>query len=295
MKNNIAVARLWHKLGKYEYFCLKQLIETFPDIQFDFHIVLDQDMHHDEWTAKILDLNLNLKTYSKEFMQSYAKIYDIDLQQYDFNKFIHLYHILIGHYLRRVEMYDYMLTYEYDIIFNTVDLKEVQECLIDRISFGIHEPDNANCDKALLNQICQLYQTDITSILKTNNMNLLGCNAGFQGISLKLFDEFLSKSGFNTMLSIFDFDGIYKKDGTEKWGWERTVFDTQEQSFYSLMNQLYSSEFKILNTDKYFFAPCWDDFDGYIDRAMKSNIVHFTGHVKSTRMFDIIEKSLQNG
>ena len=172
MKNNIAVARLWHKLGKYEYFCLKQLIETFPDLQFDFHIVLDQDMHYDEWTVKILDLNLNLKTYSKEFMQSYAKIYDINLQQYDFNKCIHFYHILIGHYLRRVEMYDYMLTYEYDIIFNTVDLKEVQECLIDRISFGIHEPDNANCDKALLNQICQLYQTDITSILKTKFFRL---------------------------------------------------------------------------------------------------------------------------
>lgn len=294
MKNNIAVARLWHKLGKYEYFCLKQLIKTFPNIRFDFHIVLDQHDYSDEWTEKIHKLNLNLKVYSKEFMQTYAKMYDIDLEQYDFNKFIHFYHILIGHYLRRVELYDYMLTYEYDIIFNSTNLAEVEECLVNRISFGIHEPDNANCDKALFNQICQMYQTDISPMLKTNNMNLLGCNAGFQGVSLNLFDEFLSKSGFNLMLSIFDFGGIFKQDGTEKWGWERTVFDTQEQSFYSLMNQLYSTNFKILDINSYFFAPCWDDFEGYIERAMQSNIVHFTGHVKSSKMFDIIEKDLQN-
>ena len=38
---NIAVARLWHKKGKYEYFGLRQLVTAFPDISFDFHIVLD--------------------------------------------------------------------------------------------------------------------------------------------------------------------------------------------------------------------------------------------------------------
>lgn len=287
--NNIAVARLWHKKGKYEYFGLKQLITAFPSINFDFHIVLDQHEYQDEWSDRIDALDINISYYSKEDMQSYYKV--CTDTEYDLTKFIHFYHIIIGHYLRRVKMYDYMLTYEYDVIFNNTDLIDIETCLINKIPFGVTEPQNVNCDKALFQSLCNLFQQDLSEFLKRNNPELLGINAGFQGVNLKLFDEFLSGSGFYSMMSLFDFTGIYKEDGTEKWGWERTVFDTQEQSFYSIMNQSVSSVFKVLDPTTYFFFPCWDDMEGYVEQAMQSKILHFTGHVKSKKMFELIEQS----
>lgn len=286
---NIAVARLWHKKGKYEYFGLRQLVTAFPDMSFDFHIVLDQYDYHDEWTDRIDALNLNICYYSKQDMQSYYKI--CTETEYDLTKFIHFYHIIIGHYLRRVKLYDYMLTYEYDVIFNDTELDEIKQCLLQKIPFGVTEPENANCDKALFQSLSNLFQQDLLVLMRKNNPNLLGINAGFQGVNLRLFDEFLSTSGFDSMMSIFDFTGIYNEDGSEKWGWERTVFDTQEQSFYSIMNQVVSNNFSVLNPDIYFFFPCWDDMEGYVERAMKSKVLHFTGHVKSKKMSELIEQS----
>jgi hypothetical protein len=292
MNKNIAVARLWHRRGKYEYFGLKQLIDTFPTISFDFHIVLDQDLYEDEWTSKISDLNLNIVYYTKDQLKEYVASY-LGGDQYDLTKFIHFYHIAIGHYLRRVHLYDYMLTYEYDVIFNSKELPEVEECLVNKIPFGISEPLNQNCDKALYNQLCQIFQTNLIDNLTKVNSTLAGVNAGFQGVNLRMFDEFLSQSGFNAMMSLFDFSGTHKEDGTEKWGVERTVYDTQEQSFYGLLNQVHSPNYKVLDQTNYFFHPCWDDFPGYVEKALESKVVHFTGHIKSKKMFELIEDKLK--
>lgn len=293
MNNNITVARLWYRRGKAEYFSIKQLTEKFPNIKFDFHIVLSEYDYKDEWSAKIDALNININYYSKEFMDNYFRsAYPAvsDLVN-SFPKFIHFYHILIGHYLRRVHFYDYMLTFEYDVILNG-DVSYIEELLKTKTPFGIVEPQNNACDKALLQPLNNLYQTDLLELIYRNNPTYLGINAGFQGINLKLFDEFLSQSNLSALLKVFDFDGIYKEDGTEKWGMERTIFDTQEQSFYSIMNQVHSDNFKVLPVDEYFFWPCWEDFEGYIDKAMQSKVVHFTGHNKAQKLFDIINDNI---
>jgi hypothetical protein len=293
MENNIAVGRLWYRKGKAEYFSIKQLLETFPDIKFDFHIVLSEYDYKDDWTSKIEELDISIKYYSKEFMDGYFRLaYPAVSNLIDsFPKFIHFYHILIGHYLRRVLLYDYMLTFEYDVIFNG-DLSYVGGLLETKTPFGVVEPQNSSCDKALLQSLSNLYQDNLLELMNRNNPNYLGINAGFQGINLKLFDEFLSQSNLSSLLSIFDFGGIYKQDGTEKWGMERTVFDTQEQSFYSIMNQIHSENFVVLPVNEYFFFPCWEDHEGYIDKAMESKIVHFTGHKKAQKLFDIINERI---
>lgn len=290
--NNIAVARLWYRKGREEYFSIKQLLEKFPNIQFDFHVVLSEYEYRDEWSDKIDQLNINAKYYSKEDMNNYF-ISAYPTMSYlveSFPKFIHFYHILIGHYLRRVLLYDYMLTYEYDIIFNG-DITDLVDIIKNKIPFGIAEPQNSGCDKALLEPLSFLYQTNLLELMYKNNPNYLGINAGFQGINLKLFDDFLSNSNLESILKIFDFGGIHKEDGTEKWGMERTIFDTQEQSFYSIMNQIHSSNFKVMQIENYFFWPCWEDFEGYIDKAMESKVVHFTGHKKAQKLFDIIKQN----
>lgn len=291
--NKIPVSRLWQRKSKYEYVVLKQLIEAFPKIQFDFHIVLDQSDYSDEWTEKIDALPINVTYYTREQMHEYASNY-IDGDKFDFKNFIHSYHIVIGHYLRRVRLFDYMLTYDsYDVIFNDEDLSEVENCLLNKIPFGIIEPLNSGCDKALYQNLCQIFQTDISKIIAPQNPNFLGINAGFQGVNLRMFDEFLSQSGFATMMSLFDFSGVYKEDGTEKWGAERTYYDTQEQSFYGLLNQVYSPNFLVLDPNKYYFHPCWEDTPGYIEKAMESKIVHFTGHApKAKKLYELLDKKL---
>ena len=50
---SIPVARLWHKKGKLEYYTMLQLLKYLPDIEFEYHVILDQPNYKDEWTEKI--------------------------------------------------------------------------------------------------------------------------------------------------------------------------------------------------------------------------------------------------
>lgn len=285
----IPVARLWHKKGKLEYYCIRQLLKYFHDIEFEWHIVLDKPDYRDEWSDKIDALPINITWYTTKQMLDYVKECDyVDNELISkLPNFVHFYHMIIFHYLRRVLRYDYALAYEYDIIFNDDDLSELKECIINRIPFGIIEPANSNCDKALYNSLSALFQTDI---LANDQYKQYGVNAGFQGINLKLFDNFMNPSTFKDLLTCFDFSGIKNEDGTEKTDWIRTIIDTQEQSFHSLMNRVSSYNFKILNTEEYYFLPSYLD----INLMLKSKVLHYFGHTKPDIMLETIDQRLNN-
>jgi hypothetical protein len=285
--NTIPVARLWHKKGKLEYFCIKQLLESFPNIKFDLHIILHSFDYEDEWTAKIKELPTSITWYSTKDMIDYGKQCGYIDEQFESKipNFVHFYHIIIFHYLRRVLRFDYALAYEYDIIFNSKDLKDLDKCIKNKIPFGIHEPANPNCDKALLNSLSSLFQSDLRNLVPYFNF---GINAGFQGMNLKMFDNFMNPSTFIELLNCFDFSGIYNLDGSEKTGFTRTLIDTQEQSFHSLLNRMFSTNYVLLNTDEYYFYP------SYLDLKVqeKSKVLHYFGHTKPKQMLDFIENKI---
>jgi hypothetical protein len=282
--NIIPITRLWHKKGKLEYFTMFQLQKYFPEIKFEYHIVLDQFDYKDEWSKKIDSLPVKCFWYSKKDMHNYLKNsgYGNNDLISQIPNFVHFYHILINHYIRRIYSYDYSLMIEYDVIFNNDSLEQLQKCLENKIPFGIVEPANPGCDKALAKQLSELFQENIVKYPQT------GINAGFKGLNLQVFDEFLNPSTFNMLLDIFDFSGIYNEDGSEKTGWERTTIDTQEQSFHSLMNAL-SSNYELLDPKDYYVFPYWVD----MDYLMKSKVIHFIGHEKPQKMIDIIDLKLK--
>jgi hypothetical protein len=282
--NKIPVARLWHKKGKLEYYTMFQLHKFFPGIEFEFHIILDQPDYKDEWSKKIDELSYKCFWYSKEDMSNYLKNSEYGNEELisKIPNFIHFYHILINHYLRRVFSYDYVLNIEYDVLFNSDDLTQLKEFLINKTPFSITEPANPGCDKALAQLLSNLFQQNI---VKYQN---IGINAGFQGIDLKIFDEFLNPTTFNMLISCFDFSGIYNEDGTEKTGWTRTILDTQEQSFHSLMNAI-SPDHQLLNPNEYYVFPYWVD----MEHLKKSKVIHFIGHEKPKEMCDMIDKNLE--
>lgn len=294
--SNTVVARLWHKRGKNEYFCARQLVEAFPDIKFEFHILLHQYNYNDNWTELFDDIpNAEFHWYSIENIKQYFSSEGFILPD-NVDNFIHFYHILIGLFLYKTTSHRYMLSYEYDVLFNTkMDNSELLECIHNKIPFGVCEPYNSHCDKALFEVLCNLYQTSLVPYLKNNNPQLVGFNAGFQGINLNLFKDLATPQGFSTFLKIFDFKGIYDQDGKERMGMERTYFDTQEQSFYGLMNQIHSSNFKTLPHDKYYVMPWWlDKTEPHrsIPVMEKSFVMHFIGHKKHSYMFEFIDKKL---
>jgi hypothetical protein len=282
--NVIPVARLWHKKSKLEYHTILQLQKYFPDLEFEYHIVLDQFDYKDEWSKKIDELSVKTFWYSKEDMHNYLKnsgYGDNDLIS-QIPNFVHFYHILINHYIRRTYSYNYSLMIEYDVIFNSNSLEQLQKCLENQIPFGIIEPANSGCDKALAKQLSELFQENIVKY------NQIGINAGFKGLNLKVFDEFLNPTTFNMLLNIFDFSGIYNEDGSEKTGWTRTIIDTQEQSFHSLMNAL-SPNYELLDPKDYYVFPYWVD----MNYLMKSKVIHFIGHEKPEAMTNIIDDKLK--
>jgi hypothetical protein len=87
-----------------------------------------------------------------------------------------------------------------------------------------------------------------------------------------------------------DFSGIKNEDGTEKTGWERTLIDTQEQSFHSLMNRVSSPNYKLLNSQEYYFLPSYLD----LNLMLKSKVLHYFGHTKPDIMLETIEQRLNN-
>jgi hypothetical protein len=282
--NIIPVARLWHKKGKLEYHTMIQLLKYFPDLEFEYHIVLDQFDYKDEWSEKIDKLPVKSFWYSKEDMHDYLKNngYGNDELISKIPNFVHFYHILINHYVRRVYSYNYSLMIEYDVIFNNEDLEQLETFLTNQIPFGIVEPANPGCDKALAKQLSDLFEQNVVQLPN------VGINAGFKGLNLKIFDEFLNPTTFNMLLNIFDFSGIYNEDGSEKTGWTRTIIDTQEQSFHSLMNTL-SPNYELLDPQNYYVFPYWVD----MDYLMKSKVIHFIGHEKPQVMMDIIDTKLK--
>lgn len=285
---NVAIARLWHKKGKLEYFCIKQLLEYFSDIDFDWHIVLHSPDYRDEWSEKIDKLPINVTWYSTQDMLDYIKECDYAGEELSFQvpNFVHFYHIIIFHYLRRVLRYEYALAYEYDIIFNSYELSELKDCIVNRIPFGISEPANPGCDKALYQQLSNLFQADI---LQNDMYANIGVNAGFQGMNLKLFDNFLNSNTFRELLTCFNFSGIYDEKGKEKEGWERTIIDTQEQSFHSLLNRVSSTNYRLLPPDQYYFYPSYLD----LEVMHKSKVLHYFGHTKPEEMLNTIELKLK--
>jgi hypothetical protein len=282
--NIIPIARLWHKKGKLEYHTMMQLIKYFPNLNFEYHIVLDQFDYKDEWSEKIDSLPVKCFWYSKEDMHDYLKNsgYGNDELISKIPNFVHFYHILINHYVRRVHSYNYSLMIEYDVIFNNEDLEQLETFLTNQIPFGIVEPANPGCDKALAKQLSDLFEQNIVQLPN------VGINAGFKGLNLKIFDEFLNPTTFNMLLNIFDFSGIYNEDGSEKTGWTRTTIDTQEQSFHSLMNAL-SPNYELLDPQKYYVFPYWVD----LDYLLKSKVIHFIGHEKPQAMMDIIDSKIK--
>jgi len=100
---------------------------------------------------------------------------------------------------------------------------------------------------------------------------------------------FMPYVGYFQLINSVDQFVIYDKDGNEKTGWERTIIDTQEQSFHSLMNAL-SPNHEILNPIEYYVFPYWID----MEHLKKSKVIHFIGHEKPKEMFEIIDKNLKN-
>jgi hypothetical protein len=186
--NIIPIAILWHKKGKLEYYTMLQLQKCFPDLEFEYHIVLDQPEFKDEWSEKIDNLPVKCTWYTKEDMHKYLKDsnYGNDDLISKIPNFVHFYHILINHYIRRVYSYDYSLMIEYDVIFNSDSLDQLKNCLQNKIPFGIVEPANPGCDKALAKQLSNLFQENIMKYPH------IGINAGFKGLNLQVFDEFLN-------------------------------------------------------------------------------------------------------
>ena len=92
------------------------------------------------------------------------------------------------------------------------------------------------------------------------------------------------------MLDLFNYSGIYDENGKEKTGLERSMIDTQQQSFFGIMNIIRSKKSpRILTPSEYFVCTNWghhpiygvldheNEYEGW-DTNMKSKIIHFIGH-----------------
>ena len=290
--NNLVVSNMYRAKNKLAFFAMHQIVNKIPEINIEFHILWHDSTYRDKWSERIDDYGFNLISYTTDDMHEYCLKMGIEQKRIDmFHKFISIYFIIMAHYLRNNNITDYYLIYDDDIVLKD-DIGELKECLKNKIPVLISEPMNPACDKVLTNELIKLYKpvNYVISLYESRNPNFMGFNAGFQGMSLEMYDDFLTSDKFSFLINIFSYEGIYDKDGKEIWGIERSKIDTQQQSFFSTMNIIKSSKKPhILNPDEYFVCPNWgthpkygdidtgNKYEGW-DINMKSKVVHFIGH-----------------
>lgn len=299
--DKIVIANAYRCKSKQTFFALHQIhskIKSYkPDVDIEFHILWDDNpdvsmKNLKKWEKLIDNYGFNIVSYDKQFFVDYTKTaYDIDEEQMKsaLDVFFPLYHILLPHYLRRVKMYDYYLIYDDDILIN-YDFRDVINAILEKKPVLLSEPFNPNCDKALGQKFTDILGESFIEAYLQKNPNKYGFNAGFQGIDLRMYDSFLSKAGFVSMLNLFDYRPIFDADGNAVvHGNERMQLETQQQSFFGLLNVVMSkNDLYILDPSTTYVAPNfgYSDLHGEIDPndglngwsiCLKSKIAHFIG------------------
>lgn len=304
--------------NKQSFFALHQIQSKikalYPDVKIDFHILWDDtnelNLQKEQKWSDLMDKEIEcLTSYSKDFFDDYVKnIYGLDYIE-KFNKYKAIYFVVMAHYLRRVLCKDYYMIYDDDILIND-NFKHITDLMLDKIPVLISEPVNTNCDKVLANKLVDTFGNEFVQIYTQRNPQFKGFNAGFQGIDLTMYDNFLSTDRFQMILDLFDYKTIYDEDGKEIWGPERFIIDTQQQSFFSLMNIVLSKkEPHILDEKEYYVVPNWgkhpvegtfdseDEFNGW-GLNLQSRITHFIGHTlgkgKPKQFLDKVDEYLIN-
>lgn len=282
---------MYRAKNKTAFFAMHQATTILNDFDIEFHILWDDVEYSDEWTDKINSSDFKIVSYTKEMLDQYCLDYGITKDFISsFSKFKAIYFIIHAHYLKKNDICNYYLIYDDDIVMSE-DIEEFKECLRTETPLLICEPLNAGCDKVLAQKLIELYGGEQAYRYYINvNPQLLGFNGGIQGISLDMYEDFLDPEYFNLMLNLFNYNGIYDSDGKEITGPQRTAIDTQQQSFFGIMNIIRSKKTPvILDPSKYFVCPNWgyhpiygdintsNEYNGW-DVNMKSKIVHFIGH-----------------
>lgn len=297
----LVISNMMRCKNKQAFFALHQIQNKInkidPSVEIEFHILWDTDENHHEkrddpfWKELIDNTFTNVHSYTKQFFKNYVRDFYDDVNTERFDVWPPIYFVLMAQYLRRVKLYDYYLIYDDDILIND-DFSHILERLLSKVPVVIAEPMNVNCDKVLFQKLVNVYGTDFVDIYKQRNPKLLGFNAGFQGIDLSIYDNFLSVDRFNFLLSLFEYTSIYDKNGEEIWGDERFYIDTQQQSFFSLMNTVVSKNPPhILDINEYYVVPNFgthpiygpidheDELNGW-GIALNSKLTHFIGHTR---------------
>ena len=288
-KSKLVIANMYRAKNKSSFFAIHQAINKLPEFDIEFHILWDDADYKDEWSEKIDQLDCKIISYSTKQLDDYCREYGIPEELISkFVNFKAIYFILQGHYLKTKYKKDYYLIYDDDIVFGS-DITEFKQCLKEEAPCLIHEPLNSHCDKVMANTLFNLYENSF-EYYKQANPYMLGFNAGIQGIRLDIYEDFLEREYFQYLLNLFDYRGIYDENGKEITGPERTMIDTQQQSFFGLMNIIRSKKPpRILTPSEYFVCPNWghhpiygnidpaNEYEGW-DVNMKSNIIHFIGH-----------------
>lgn len=288
-KPRLVISDMYRAKNKTAFFAIHQALTKLHEFDIEFHILWDDPNYSDEWSDKIDNLNAKITSYTKELLDQYCLDYGIDTSMVQsFSRFKSIYLVIHAHYLKKNNITNYYLIYDDDIILGN-ELFEFKYCLLNELPCLIYEPMNSSCDKSMADIIFSLYQGS-WEYYKQVNPQLLGFNAGIQGIRLDVFSDFIDSDMFKFMLSLFNYTGIYDENGKEITGAARSIIDTQQQSFFSLMNIIRSEKPPhILTLDQYFVCPNWghhpffgeinhdSELNGW-DFTLKSKIVHFIGH-----------------
>lgn len=294
MDRKIVISRMWKKRGIQQYFSLLQFSKEFWDFEIEAHIMIDDWTHNDDWAKEIEKLNtphrpgfpMTIFFYTiKEVKEWYLKNGLLGSELFDNLKgMVHTYHLLLYYYLYEEKGINYLVSYDDDVYFNkrvSAELTEVDGLVLNKVPFVIDEDFYPISDKAMMYKLSKYFDRDLSVEYYKNNHKGIGANTGFMGIDLSVvFEPFNGE--IDEIMSLFDYISPELKSIDEPYSYsDKVLFDTQEESFLSIMLHCFSTKqlFRLSNNLGYFF-------DTPIQEAVnKSKLIHFTGDRKYDPIF----------
>lgn len=282
VKKPIAISRSWRTFGRQQAIGMLSLYKKIYMLDIEFHLNINGDIDQKwvDYVANFIPIE-KIIFYKDDFFKEYAKLNKIDKKVInDFDKWKWIYHILLYHYLWKEKGFDYILTYDDDILFNSKEIPEIIDNLDNERPFGVSET-NGWADKSMMGKLIIYFDKkgiDINYRFWGAWPHHVAINSGFLGMKMDFFEQ------YDSLSDIVNFFELKEYEHNDDFEWDALwKLLLQEQSFL-VINQksFYTHEFHSLQiSDGYNLE--WFDMDEFY--PLRTKLEHYISTKKYTHFY----------
>jgi hypothetical protein len=282
------VSRSWREFNKNQAIGLLSLYKKIWWIKPKFHLNINGyvDINWLNFVYEFVPKD-NIFLYNDDFLKNYAISSGVDSTIVEkFSQWKWIYHILLYHYLWSVKGYNYIVTYDDDILFNEKPIDEIIGCINEKVPFAIGESQIFS-DKPMFGRICNYFgdSYDINIFFWFCTNQDVSCNSGFMGVDNTIFARYKTLNDICSMFSYIPYkhrELLHYEDFHSFKNFFHGLLE--EQSFLSINNKAFNPTTFITLREKDGYLIEYSEIkEGYSE---KSKVEHYLGLKKYENLYE---------